>query len=76
MRRSVQGQWSPEDMDELERAIVEGARITLSRRGSEYVVTPTRIRSQGSTDHLVGTTNAGDDLAFALDEIEYFDVMY
>jgi hypothetical protein len=62
-------------MDELERAMVEGARITLFRRGTEYVVTPKRIRSRGSTEQLVGTTNAGDDLSFSLDEIEYFDVI-
>lgn len=68
--------WSPEEVDRLERAIVEGSRVQLSRRGTEYVVIPRAIRSEGSGEILVGTTNTGDDLSFALDEIESFDVLW
>ena len=68
--------WSPDEMDRLERAIVEGARVQLSRRGTVYMVVPREIRSRGPSEVLLGTTNAGDDLAFALDEIEHFDVIW
>lgn len=68
--------WSPEEVDRLERAIVEGSRVQLSRRGTEYIVIPRAIRSEGSGEILVGTTNTGDDLSFALDEIESFDVLW
>ena len=69
-------QWTPDAMDRLERAIVEGPRVQLSRRGTVYMVVPREIRSRGPSEVLLGTTNAGHDLAFALDEIEHFDVIW
>jgi hypothetical protein len=74
-RRQGHTHWSPAEMDRLERAIVEGARVQLSRRGTVYMVVPREIRPRGPSEFLIGTTNAGDTLAFALDEIEYFDVL-
>lgn len=67
--------WSPEDMDRLERAIVEGIRIQLTRRGTEYVVTPREIRSIGPDESVVGLTSTGDELSFKLREIESFVVL-
>ncbi|MBW3628471.1 MAG: hypothetical protein KY464_04155 [Gemmatimonadetes bacterium] len=75
-RRGGHTHWSPAEMDRLERAIVEGARVQLSRRGTVYMVVPREIRPRGPSEFLIGTTNAGDDLAFALDEIEHFDVIW
>ena len=46
--------WSPDAVDRLERAIIEGARVQLWRRGTEYMVVPREIRSRGSEDELVG----------------------
>lgn len=68
--------WSPDEMERLERAIVEGARIQLSRRGTEYVVVPRTLRPDEGGEVLVATTYNGDDLHFALDEIERFDVLW
>jgi hypothetical protein len=68
--------WSPEEMDRLERAIIEGARVQLSRRGTEYTVVPRKIETRGPGESLVGTTAAGDELRFALDEIDRFDVLW
>lgn len=68
--------WSPSEMERLERAIVEGARIQLSRRGTEYVVVPHALRAEDGGEVLVATTYTGDDLTFALDEIEGFDVLW
>lgn len=68
--------WSPEEMDRLERAIVEGARVQLSRRGTVYVVRPLEIRAQGPQEELVARTNTGDRMSFALDEIDRFDVLF
>lgn len=67
--------WTPDVMDRLERAIVEEARVQLLRRGTEYYVIPRRIRSRGGEEELVATTNAGDDLSFALTEIDSFTVL-
>ena len=67
--------WTPDRMDRLERAIVEESRVQISRRGTLYVVVPREIRSEGPSEVLVGTSYTGDDLRFALDEIEAFEVI-
>jgi hypothetical protein len=69
-------QWSPEAVDRLERAIVEGARVQIWRRGTEYMVVPRAIRSRGSEDELVGVTNTGDELSFPFGEIESYEVIW
>jgi len=68
--------WSPDAVDRLERAIVEGARVQLWRRGTEYMVVPREIRSRGSEEALIGTTNTGDELSFLLEEIDRFEVVW
>jgi hypothetical protein len=68
-------EWSPERMDRLERAIVEGSRVQLTRRGTEYVVVPREIRSTGPIDTLVGITSTGDELSFTLTEVDDFVVL-
>jgi hypothetical protein len=67
--------WSPDEMDRLERAILEGTRIQLTRRGTEYVVVPREIRSSGPVDSLVGLTSTGDELTFPLPEVDLFIVL-
>lgn len=67
--------WSPDEMDRLERAIVEGTRVQLTRRGTEYVVVPREIRSQGPVDSLIGLTSTGDELTFSLPEIDHLVVL-
>ena len=67
--------WSPYEMDNLERAIVDGNRVQLTRRGTEYVVTPREIRSTGPVDTLVGITSTGDELTFPLPEVDVFVVL-
>lgn len=68
--------FTPDDMDRLERAIVESARIQLSRRGTVYVVVPQEILpGPGAQEELVATSYTGDRMRFALDELEWFDVL-
>jgi hypothetical protein len=67
--------FSPAEIDRIERAIVEESRVQLSRRGTEYVVMPRELRSEGGREILVATTNTGDDLEFALDEVEYLEIL-
>ena len=67
--------WSPDEMESLERAIIDGNRVQLTRRGTEYVVLPHEIRSDGTLDTLVGVTSTGDELTFTLVEIDRFVVL-
>ncbi len=52
--------WRPQDLDRLERAIDEGARVQLARRGTEYVIQPRELRIEGATEViLAGTPTPG-----------------
>ena len=69
--------WRPQDLDRLERAIDEGARIRLSRRGTEYVILPRELRSEGAREVIVAVhPNTGDEMRFALDEVDEYAVLY
>jgi hypothetical protein len=67
--------WSPDQMDRLERAITESIRIQLTRRGTEFVVIPKEIRSNGPSESLIGITSTGDELDFPLVEVDRFVVL-
>lgn len=65
--------WRPEELDRLERAITEGTRIQLFRRGTEYVILPRALRTDGPTEMLLAThPGTGEEFAFPLDEIDHF----
>lgn len=67
---------SPEHYDRLERAVRDGRRIALSRRGTEYVVVAVRLATRGSREVLVGRLPmTGEELEFALDDLEDFQVV-
>lgn len=68
--------WTPESMDRLERAIRDGLRVALSRRGTEYVVTALRMTSVNNRDAFVGhLPMTGDELTFMLEELDGFQVI-
>jgi hypothetical protein len=55
----------------VERAIVDGRRIVVTRRGTEYIVVPQRLRTVAGReviDTLHPTT--GDRLTLYLDELD------
>jgi hypothetical protein len=62
--------------DLLERAIINGKRIAAYRRGTEYVVVPTRLRvisGREAVDAMHPTT--GDKITLYLDEMDSFEVV-
>lgn len=68
--------WGPEAMDRLERALDEERRVRISRRGTEYVILPRRLRSEGATEVIVAVhPNTGEEMEFRLDEIEDFSIL-
>jgi hypothetical protein len=63
-------------MDQLERAVRDGLRVALTRRGTEYVVTALRITTVDRREALVGRLPmTGEELAFRLDQIDAFQVI-
>ena len=68
--------WTPERIDQLERAALDGRRVVLSRRGTEYVVQARRIESDNRGDTLVGRVPmTGEEMRFLLGDIDYFQVV-
>jgi hypothetical protein len=62
--------------DALESAITHERRISVYRRGTEFVVIPRRLRTEGSRevmDSLHPTT--GEEITLFLDEMERFEVV-
>jgi hypothetical protein len=67
---------SPERLDQLERAIRDGRRVALMRRGTEYIVLAVRLTVQGSRDAFVGRLPmTGEEVVFLLDDLDGFHVV-
>jgi hypothetical protein len=68
--------WSPERLDQLERAIRDGRRVAVMRRGTEYIVVALRVAVQGSQEAFVGRLPmTGEELTFVLSDLEAFHVV-
>jgi hypothetical protein len=67
---------TPDALDALERAVREGRRVALRRRGTEYVVVAVRLDTQGHDETLEGRLPmTGEVLAFRLRDLERFAVL-
>lgn len=68
--------WTPTRYDLLERAVRDGLRISLMRRGSEHVVIARRLTTVRSKDAVVGfLPMSGQELTFVLDELDDFQLL-
>ena len=68
--------WTHKQYDILENAIRSGDRIAAFRRGTEYVVVPTRlrmIRGREAVEAMHPTT--GDQITLYLDEMDSFELV-
>ncbi len=69
-------QWTHAQYDILERAITHGKRISAYRRGTEYVVVPTRLRVISGREAVEAThPTTGDQITLYLDEMDSFEVV-
>ena len=68
--------WTPDRLDQLERAARDQRRVALRRRGTEYVVVARRVGSQGGRDVLTATLPmTGEELTFVLDDLDHLEVL-
>ena len=68
--------WTPERMEQLEHAVRKRKRITLRRRGNEYVVVASAITTSRGRDALSGyLAMTGEELIFVLADIDHFQVI-
>ena len=69
-------QLSHQQYDALERAITDGRRMALYRRGTEYVVVPVRLRLSDGREALECVhPTTGDRLTLFLDELDSLEVV-
>jgi hypothetical protein len=62
--------------DALERAVTDGARISVYRRGTEYVVVPERLRIAGGREAIdAAHPTTGDPVTFYIDDVDSIDVV-
>ena len=69
-------QLSHQDYDALERAITDGRRIAVYRRGTEYVVVPMRLRVGDGREALeCAHPTTGESLTLYVDEVDSIEVV-
>jgi hypothetical protein len=69
-------QFNHKQYDALERAVTDGRRVAVFRRGTEYVVVPRRIRIAGGREALEAVhPTTGDRITFWLDEVDSIEVV-
>lgn len=57
--------------DRLERAISRGTRLALTRRGTEYLIVPERLRIEGGREIIMARhPSTGHRLTLFVDELD------
>jgi hypothetical protein len=70
-------QLSHKQYDALERAIAEGRRVSIYRRGTEYLVVPTALRLTGGRESIEARNpTTGDEMVLHLDEVDSLEVVW
>ncbi len=68
--------WTATKYDQLEAAIRRGARVALTRRGTEYIVVARRLATAGSREEFIGVVPmTGEELSFRLDDIDSLEIV-
>jgi RecA/RadA recombinase len=68
-------QLTHEQYDLLERAILEKRRIAVMRRGTEYVVVPSRFSVEHGREAIQARHPSGSMLTFYVDEVQSIEVV-
>lgn len=62
--------------DALESAITHGRRVSVTRRGTEYVGIPKRLWTEGNREAVaILHPTTGEEITVFLDEIDRLDVV-
>ena len=65
-----------EQYDRLERAVIDRKRIVVYRRGTEYIVIPTRLQLIDGRERIEAVhPTTGDRIIIYLDEIDSLQVI-
>jgi hypothetical protein len=62
--------------DALERAITEGSRLAIFRRGSEYLVVARRLGLEGNREYIEAMhPTTGETITLFVDEVDSIEVV-
>lgn len=62
--------------DALERAVTNGSRIAVHRRGTEYIVVPLALRLRDGRESIEARNpTTGDAMTLVLDELDAIEVV-
>jgi hypothetical protein len=68
--------WTPERMEQLEHAVQNRKRVTLRRRGSEYVVVASSLKQSRGREAFSGyLAMTGEEMLFVLGDLDHFQVL-
>jgi hypothetical protein len=69
-------QLTHQQYEQLERAVADGRRIAVQRRGSEYIVVPSRLAIRNGREVIEASNpTTGDTLTLYLDEVDAIEVV-
>ena len=69
-------QLTHDQYDALERAITNGVRIAVMRRGTEFIVVPLRLRLAGGREAIEAVhPTTGHQLTLYIDEVDAIEVV-
>jgi hypothetical protein len=68
-------QLTHDQYDELERAIIDKRRIAVMRRGTEYVIVPTRLLVERGREAIQARHPGGNVMLFFIDELQSIEVV-
>ena len=69
-------QLTHQQYEQLERAVADGRRIAVQRRGTEYIVVPSRLGVRNGREAIEARNpTTGDNLTLYLDEVDAIEVV-
>jgi hypothetical protein len=69
-------QLTTSEYDALERAVREGSRVSVMRRGTEYIIVPLSIKLRSGKEAIEARNpTTGDTMLIFVDDIESFLVL-
>ena len=69
-------QLTHQQYEQLERAVADGRRIAVHRRGTEYIVVPARLAIRTGREAIEARNpTTGDQMTLYLDEVDGIEVV-
>ena len=71
-----QFRWTHERMEQLEHAVQKRKRVSVRRRGNEYIVVASSLTHSRGREAFTGyLAMTGDEVTFVLDQLDHFQVI-